>query len=73
MRQPRQSPFCTNLRTKKYHFLERPPLTTDELCDASGHCWCAETQQSVGADGDIVGPEDCADRARSCFQPFPTT
>lgn len=64
------SPFCTRLRTKKYYFLEAPALTEADLLDASGHCWCSVTQQSVGPDGDIVLPDECRAQ-RKCYEPFP--
>ncbi len=63
------SPFCSRLRSKKYYFLDAPARTPEDLLDASGHCWCAETHQSVGADGKIVAIDDCADAARGCFKP----
>ena len=60
-----RTPFCERLRSKKYYFLEAVPQTEDEIVDASGHCWCSQTMQSVGPDGHVVLPEDCGP-GRNC-------
>ncbi len=67
---PQVSPYCSRLRSKKYFFLETAPLTPGDILDASGHCWCARTQQAVGPDSDIVRPDDCV-APRECFEPRP--
>lgn len=69
MSEIRISPYCRKLRTKKVFFLPHPPRNEEELLEASGHCWCAETGYAVGEDGDLTGPEECT-RGRSCFTPY---
>ena len=65
--QPRVSPFCAKLRTKKYYLLEGPAYDEDELMDASCDAWCGKTQQRVGPDGKRVDTEDCR-LGRDCFE-----
>ena len=65
----RISPFCCDLHSKKAVFLARPPRDEGELLDASRHCWCGETMQALGPDGDVVDPEDCR-AGRACFKPY---
>jgi hypothetical protein len=63
----RISPFCGDLRAKKYYFLDRPALVAADLLDASNDCWCARTQMRLGPDDERVDPEDCKS-ARACFR-----
>lgn len=61
------SPFCRDIRSKKYYFLQEMPTEIHHLRDASNHCWCQRTVQAFGPDGELVRPEDCnADRA--CYK-----
>ena len=62
-----ETPFCGSLRTKKFYFLEGPAHTEDELLDASNDCWCKETQQRIGPDGEPVDAEDCT-AGRTCYR-----
>ncbi len=61
------SPFCTDLRSKKYYFLSKPALVPADILDASNDCWCARTQMRLGPDDDGVNPTDCC-AGRSCFR-----
>lgn len=61
------APFCRDLCSKKLAFRKVPPRTEDDVLDASRHCWCRRTQQSLGPDGDFVSPADCQ-AGRECFQ-----
>ncbi|MDP6761525.1 MAG: hypothetical protein QF903_12340 [Planctomycetota bacterium] len=63
------SPFCSELRTKKLVFATRPPRSAEELMDASGHCWCGLTMQTLGPDGEVVDPQDCR-APRACNRPY---
>ena len=64
------SPFCSSLMSKKILVSGDPPLTSADVLDASNHCWCAETEQILGPDRDVVDPECCL-KGRSCFRsPF---
>ncbi|MCW3050900.1 MAG: hypothetical protein JWN14_70 [Chthonomonadales bacterium] len=61
------SPFCRELRSKKYFFLEEMPTEIHHIRDASNHCWCRKTVQAFGPDGELVRPEDC-NTSRGCYQ-----
>lgn len=63
------SPFCSELRSKKLLFATRPPQSTEDLLDASNHCWCGETMQALGPDGEMVDPQDCRP-PRACHKPY---
>ena len=62
-----QTPFCGDLRSKKFFLSNQLPKTAEDYLDASGHCWCYHTQQVVGPDGEIVMPERCVP-GRSCYR-----
>ena len=64
-----QSPFCADLRSKKYYFLQSPPTTPQDVTDASEHFWCRRTQQAVGPDHEPVHQLDCKG-SRACFKPW---
>ncbi len=62
-----QSPFCAELRSKKYFKLLGLATEADDYIDASNHCWCRVTQQVVGPDGSKARPERCGP-GRACYQ-----
>jgi hypothetical protein len=62
-----QSPFCGSLRSKKFFMMDELATDASQYLDASNHCWCRETQQVVGPDGDRVYPERCVP-GRSCYR-----
>ena len=61
------TPFCGELRSKRYMMLDVIPSVAEQYYDPSGHCWCYHTQQPVGPDGDQVMPERCGPD-RSCYR-----
>ena len=61
------TPFCGELRSKKFFMLDAIPSEADHYYDLSGHCWCYHTQQSVGPDGQQVMPERCGP-GRVCYR-----
>jgi hypothetical protein len=61
-----QSPFCGELRSKKFFMLDVLPTEEDQYLDSSNHCWCYQTQQVVGPDGLPVEPSLCTP-GRSCY------
>jgi len=61
------TPFCGDLRSKKYYMLDRIAAEADDYMDPSGHCWCYHTQQPVGLDGQHAGPEHCGP-GRKCYR-----
>jgi hypothetical protein len=61
------SPFCSDLRSKKYYFLDRMPTEESDLLDGSGHCWCSRTLQAIGPDGELAAPSECKSE-RGCYR-----
>ncbi|HME90115.1 MAG TPA: hypothetical protein VKE49_01740 [Myxococcaceae bacterium] len=66
-RSPLQSPFCGELRSKKFYLLNRPATEADDYLDESDHCWCYVTQQVIGPDGRQVDPYRCT-QGRACYR-----
>ena len=64
---PPLTPFCGDLRSKKFLTLDVIPAAAADYYDASGHCWCYHTQQPVGPDGELVVPEQCVP-SRGCYR-----
>jgi len=62
-----ETPFCGEMRSKKYFLLDTIPSQASDLLDGSGHCWCHHTQQPVGPDGLHVLPDLCVP-GRSCYR-----
>ncbi|MGD0542500.1 MAG: hypothetical protein ABSB33_13385 [Tepidisphaeraceae bacterium] len=62
-----RTPFCGDLRSKKFFLSDQIATTAEDYLDASQHCWCYHTQQVVGPDGNIVMPERCVP-GRSCYR-----
>ncbi len=61
------SPFCRELRSKKYFMLNRLATDASHYLDDSDHCWCCVTQQVVGPDGGKVTPYQCIP-GRGCYK-----
>ncbi len=61
------TPFCGELRSKKFLMLDTIPSEPEQYYDLSGHCWCYHTQQPVGPDGLQVVPEACGP-GRACYR-----
>jgi hypothetical protein len=61
-----QSPFCGELRSKKFFMLDVLPTEEEQYLDSSNHCWCYQTQQVVGPDGLPVEPSNCTP-GRPCY------
>jgi len=61
-----QSAFCGSLRSKKFFMSAALPSDASEYLDGSNHCWCRETQQSIGPDGGMAQPEHCVP-GRPCY------
>jgi hypothetical protein len=61
------SPYCREIRSKKYYFLQEMPTEEHHLSNGSTPCWCQRTMQVVGPDGEIVRPRDCT-AGRSCYR-----
>jgi len=61
------TPFCGDIRSKKFFLLDRIPDKESDLLDGSGHCWCYHTQQPIGPDGGLVSPYECTP-GRQCYR-----
>jgi hypothetical protein len=62
-----QTPFCGELRSKKFFMLDAIASQESDYLDPSGHCWCFHTQRVVGPDRGIVKPDRCVP-GRSCYR-----
>lgn len=62
-----ESPFCDELRSKKFFIHGDVATEADHYLDSTGHCWCFVTQQVVGPDGGRVGPGRCGP-GRDCYK-----
>lgn len=61
------SPYCRELRSKKYYFLDRMPTEESDILDGSGHCWCTHTMKGMGPDGELAAPSECTSE-RGCYR-----
>ena len=62
-----QSPMCREIRSKKVFTLDAIPMQPQDVIDLSNHCWCRQTMQVFGPDGDIARPQKCVP-GRSCYR-----
>ena len=62
-----QSPFCGELRSKKFFMLGRLATEAADYLDGGNHCWCRVTQQVTGPDGGKARPDRCV-AGRACYQ-----
>jgi hypothetical protein len=61
------TPFCGDLRSKKFFQLTALPQSAEDFLDPSGYCWCYHSQNPIGPDGEIVMPERCVP-GRKCYR-----
>ena len=61
-----KSPFCRDLRSKRYYFLQEMPTEESHFLDASRQCWCRRTMQAIGPDGERAIPRNCKPD-RGCY------
>ena len=62
-----QTPFCGELRSKKFYLRDTLPVSQEDFLDSFGHVWCYHTQLPVGPDGVRVHPGDCTP-GRACYR-----
>ena len=62
-----ESPFCDELRSKRFYLMDGLATDASHYLDATGHCWCFVTQQVVGPDGKRVHPSRCVP-GRACYK-----
>lgn len=61
------SPYCREIRSKRYFFLREMPTEDHHIKDGSNHCWCRVTMKVYGPDGELTRPGDCVS-GRSCYR-----
>ena len=61
------SPYCCEIRSKRFFFLREMPTEEHHLKDGSNHCWCRVTMKVYGPDGELTRPSDCV-AGRSCYR-----
>lgn len=61
------SPFCGELRSKKFFMIDGLATEAEQYLDATNYCWCFLTQQVLGPDGDKAKPDRCTP-GRSCYR-----
>jgi hypothetical protein len=64
---PMQSPFCSELRSKKFFFAQGLPTEASQYLDGSDYCWCYRTQLPIGTDGNKAYPDRCVP-GRGCYR-----
>jgi hypothetical protein len=63
-----QTPFCGELRSKKFYMNGQQIVTTAEgYYDSTGYTWCYHTQMALGPDGAPAVPEECGPD-RKCYR-----
>lgn len=66
----RVKPFCKHLLSKNIVKRTKVMLEDDDVLDASRHCWCKLTGQTLGPDRFSAHPSECR-VGRACFEsPF---
>jgi hypothetical protein len=61
------SPFCSELRSKRFFMMDGLATEASHYIDGSNHCWCFVTQQVIGPDGSKVVPDRCVP-GRECYK-----
>jgi hypothetical protein len=62
-----ETAFCGDLRSKSFFMLDGLPAQESDFLDPSGNCWCYHTQQAIGPDGALAGPQACVP-GRGCYR-----
>lgn len=62
-----QTPFCGELRSKKFYMRDGIASTEEDYYDSTGLTWCYHTQMALGPDGKDAYPEACGPN-RSCYR-----
>ncbi len=62
-----KTPFCGDLRSKKYYMSDEIITEAEGYHDASGHTYCYHTQLPIGPDGSRAAPEYCTPD-RNCYR-----
>src|SRR4051794_213987 len=61
------TPFCGDLRSKKFYLRDEILTEAEDYHDASGHTFCYHTQMAIGPDGSRAAPEYCRPD-RKCYR-----
>jgi hypothetical protein len=62
-----KTPFCGDLRSKKFYMRDAIPTCAEDYIDSSGHTWCYNTQMPLGPDGMHATPHECGPD-RACYR-----
>lgn len=62
-----KTPFCGDLRSKKFYLRNEILTEAEDYHDASGHTFCYHTQMPIGPDGARAAPEYCG-LDRKCYR-----
>ena len=62
-----KTPFCGDLRSKKFYLRDEIITNAEDYHDASGHTFCYHTQMPIGPDGSRAAPEYCTP-GRGCYR-----
>jgi len=62
-----KSPFCSELRSKKFFMIQGVATEAAQYLDGSDHCWCFQTMLPMGPDGGKVYPDRCIP-GRACYK-----
>src|SRR4051812_48082969 len=62
-----ETPFCGELRSKKFYMTNEILTDAEDYHDASGYTWCYHTHMPIGPDGDRAAPEYCTP-GRKCYR-----
>jgi hypothetical protein len=62
-----QTPFCGELRSKKFFIRDEIPTKAEDFMDSSGYIVCYHTHMAIGPDGGVVHPDVCTPE-RGCYR-----
>jgi hypothetical protein len=62
-----QTPFCGELRSKKFYMRDQLAAYEEDYLDSFGHTWCYHTQMPIGPDGCRAEPAACKP-GRACYR-----
>ena len=62
-----QTPFCGELRSKKFYLRDQLASSAEDYIDGSGHIFCYLTQMPIGPDGCAAHPDNCGPD-RVCYR-----
>jgi hypothetical protein len=61
--------LCRYLRSNGMYIFDAQPGGSDDPDYEPSGCWCLQTMKLFGPDDDLVGPQECRDSDRACYEP----